>query len=331
MYINNIKELNEQNDVRQIFVHRINPKIYGSDADMFKRVKTGEITKADIDIISFLYETRMATEEQILRRFPALDGTLLEVKVNRFFRLHLMNAFILGDEESNDIDQNALKIYTIDYSAIPLLSRYTDDRDLQNWNARALITNVESIRRILLATDFRVSTETKLAVKPVTYDSYRLFLFGRIKLIPQAQMFFDATKEGDETPMYVPYLVLCFTHDDFDFGDRTRVNEMLGRYEMWYSKKSWKKNFKYAPQIVAVCDTAETMTSVKDLIEEMAPTEIEYLENAPEGATPLFQHFRVTCKQLIDKNMETCMVKYNLDKKKWTRLKSHIFEEKKKN
>lgn len=328
MYIKNTRELKEATNVRQVFFHRINHKTYGSDAEMFDLVENGEITQADIDIIKFLYEVRMATEEQILRRFPSLDPVLFKSKFYRYNRIHLTNMFVLTDEDENVIERGALKIYTIDYSAVPLLSHYTDDRDLQNWNARALITNIENIRRILLATDFRIVLETRLEIQPVVYDSYRLYIFGRLKLIPQAQMFFDTTKKADEKPVYTPYVVLCFTKDDFEFGDHTRVNEQIGRYELWFSRMAWKKSFKYAPQMIAVCDSADTMTRMKDIVEEMSPTEVEYLKNAPEGAVPLFKNLRLTCPELFNENLATCMAKYDVDKKKWSRLKSKVFAEK---
>ncbi len=329
MYIKKLEEIYEPNiKLRQVFKYRLRSKFFGSDNAIMDAYDNGILNDKDVEMFKFIYEVKIATKEQILKRCPWLDEYLFDKNVKKWVHERYLNVFVLSNEEDQVITDDALKFYTIDFCTITLLSHFVADNDVYNWNPRSLIMPLASIKKILLATDFRIACETKLARQPISFDCYRLFTFGRFRLIPEAQVFMNVAKE-DDMILQKPYLELTYTQEDFDCGDKTRVNENLGRYENWLEKDAWKANFKEAPTIWVVTDTAETMGYVQKIVEEMA--EAEELRAKNTGVTvekPFHRVVRVTCKPMFNENLENCFIKYNMEENKWVRTKAFFLAEK---
>lgn len=342
MFIKDLKELEARPQVRQIFRYVVRGKLTASDETLMDSYENGDITDYDIEVLAFLYEVKVATEAQLRRRFPGLDHTLFQAKFSRFLSKRIVNCFALSDEEKNYLDDEALKFYTIDFSGIQLLTHFVPDRDIINWNARSLVMPVQNIKRILLATDFRIALETKIARQPLSYSSYAMYFFGRLRLLPEAQIYLDTAKEDptQDTHEIVkkPFILLCYTSDDFALGDYTRINEQIGRYEKWFSKEAWNTTLDQAPNVLIVCDTAETANYIKNTIEVMAPNEVSAIKDINEKAVakgekekdiiPFYKNVRVTCMPLVEKDLETCTIRYDLEKNKWQRMKTHYLAEK---
>lgn len=329
MYVKQLEEIYEPNaNFKQLFRYKLRAKFFGSDNAIMDAYEGGIITDNDVEMFKFIYEVRIATKEQILKRCPWLDETLFDANVKKWVHDRYLNSFMFVDDQREEFNKDAFKFYTIDYATITLLSHFVADNDLYNWNPRSLVMPMNNIKKILLATDFRIACETKLAKKPLSFDCYRMFLYGRFRLIPEAQVFLNVANEPDMI-LQKPYLEVTFTQSDFDCGDRTRVNENLGRYEDWLEKDYWKSNFKEPPTIWVVTDTVETMNYVQKVVEEMA--EAEQLRQVNTGVTPekpFHKAVRVTCKPMFEEKLENCFIKYNMEENKWVRTKAFFLAEK---
>lgn len=328
MYVKNLSEIFQPNkSFRQVFRYQLRAKIFGSGNAIMDMYDHGQITDQDIEMFKFLYDVKFATKEQILRRCPWLDETLFDANSKKWLREHFINAFFFTDETDNDFKFDAFCVYTVDFATITLLSHFSASQDLYNWNPRALIMPLALIKKQLLATDFRVAMETKLARTPLSYDSNRLFIHGRFRLIPNAQIFMNVARDPEEV-LAKPYIVLTFTKDDFEYGDSTQVNELIGRYENWYEKEGWNRNFKEPPVIYFVADCAETLKDLQRIVEALVDMEDSRYESQENTGAKLYEQVRVTCSDLYNENLENCFIKYNAASGKWVRTRSFFLAEK---
>ena len=328
MYIKQLKDLDYRtDDLRQVFFYRMYTKASGSHNVILDMYENGEITDQDIEMFRFLYDVRFATKQQIIRRCPWLDWNAFDERSKKWIRDRFMNAFMLTDERNNTIQEDAFKIYTIDYVAITLLSHFSSDRDIYNWNPRCLLHNHVLIKQDLLATEFRIACERKLVRRPLSYDSYRMYTFGRFRLIPNAQVFFNVSSTESEVKEK-PYLVVAFTIDDFLYGDKTRVDEMIGRYEQWYEEETWKNNFKEIPGILFVCDNGLTADYLKKIMKDRAGAEEDRIHYKNSSAIPMYQQMMITCGVKFKIDLENCFEKYDFLNDQWISLNLPYLEEK---
>lgn len=333
MYIRQVEEMDAPNvHFRQFFRYHLRAKQYGSKRIVMDMYEDGSITDNDIEMFKFLYEVKVATKEQILKRCPWLEETSFDGKVERWVKDRFMNMFVMVDGEQLDegvFDTDALKFYTIEFSTVTLLRFFSSDNDLINWNPRALVMPWHLIKKTLLAGDFRIAMETKLARDPITYDNNRMFIFGRFRIVLNGEIFLNIADDEDEMLMK-PYVQLSVTQEDFEYGDHTKINESFGRFQDWYEREGWKSYFKQVPGFLIVTDTEETVKDVERLIEDIVNVAAERAtiekNNVPD--VPFHDAVQITCKKMFDENLETCFVKYDTEEKKWIQIVESFLAEK---
>lgn len=329
MYIKQFKDMDEPNSYfRQVFRYQLRAKQYGSKRVIMDMYENGDITDNDIKMFKFLYEVKIATKNQILRRFSWMKEELFEKLTENWINQRFMNVFVLSNDQDEDpFQSDALKFYTIDFCTVTLLKFFVSDNDLINWNPRSLLMPWHLIKKRLLSTEFRIAMETKLARQPITYENNLMFIFGRFRLVLDAQIFMNVAKEDDNV-LAKPFLQVSYTEEDFEYGDHTRINEALGRYQYWYEKEGWKSNFRDAPIFWILADTFESFKHLQRLIEDIIEVANERSEKFDIPDVPFHEAIRITCKEMFDGNLENCFVKYDLNEKKWLRTNESFLAEK---
>lgn len=335
-YIKSREELEQatDRDIIQNFRHHLMSKSYGSENKIMDLYDNQLITDQDVEVARFLYDNRMATLEQLYREFAAGgvdEEKELQEHLHFLLEQRIVNFFTLMDrgDEDNRPPEDALRIYTFDFAGMVLLSHFYDDLDILNWNCRSLMLPGKYVKRVLLATDFRIALDTKLETPVLSYDAYRLIGFGRFRMVPQAEIKFQHPVEGSEAPQIVPFVMITCIEEDLIWVDKSKLSENLGRYEEWYNREAWRTYFQTAPGFFIVCDKDSTMNYAEDLVKDI--NRHENRERKPDEKVPetfFSTKVRVTTRDRFESDLSSCMSKYDPAKQKWVRVKIGLLKEK---
>lgn len=334
MYITSRHELSDavDRDLIQDFRHKLLSKTYGSDNKIMEMYENKRLDDTDVKIAHFLYENRMATFDQLSTEFSSIvnDAENLRSRLDIMVNEHIVDFFSLKDRDTpadTFYPHDVLKIYTFDFAGITLLSHFYDDLDLLNWNCRSLLLPGKYVKRLLLATDWRVALDTRLATPVLSYDPYRLIGFGRFRIVPQAEIMFSKQTVADGVQR-IPFVMLTCIEEDMVWVDKTRLSELLGRYEEWFQREAWRTYFQTAPGCFIICDKESTRNYVQDLVKDINIHENRERKEGEEKPSALFSDkVRVTDADLFTSDLESCMYRYSPEKGRWVRVRIGLLKE----
>lgn len=128
-----------------------------------------------VKILSFLRDVKFATIEQISAG-TKIDFSVIEKSL---LSQHFVNMFILTDlQDSYEFkSENVLKIYTLDFSGVYLLS--IEGYDMTNWRWTDYLVSSTVVKKALIQTDIYVELSKSTTVSIRNYEQFKEFRIGQ--------------------------------------------------------------------------------------------------------------------------------------------------------
>lgn len=208
------------------------------------------MTQLKHEIIMFLYEMRIATVEQLYRKFSQYSP--------RWIRENLMDLY-----ENNFIYRKYMHmfrgsgggIYYLDnLGAFYIAANEEIEKKDVNWDPRDNAVGIEKSGHTISITEIRVILE-EIQRK----DRFKLLKFvgsrqvGRIKYIFQGEQL-EFTPDAEIIIQNDGYMFYYFL--EYDTGTETpkKIEEKLKRYEMFYSSEEIKVLYPVEPAVLVICE-----------------------------------------------------------------------------
>lgn len=132
------------------------------------------ITDEVVKIMAFMKDVKFATADQIARGTGLDLGGALKTLESQ----HYLNHFVISDmlDPSEVRAQDALKIYTLDFAGVYLLS--IEGYDMTKWRWTDHLVGISVIKKALIQTEIYVEMSRSAVVRIRNYEQFRSFRLG---------------------------------------------------------------------------------------------------------------------------------------------------------
>lgn len=208
------------------------------------------MTQLKHEIIIFLYQMRIATVEQLCRKFPQyshrwVKQNLMELYENGFIYRKYMHMF----------RGSGGGIYYLDnLGAFYIAANEEIDKNEVNWDPRDNAIGIEKSGHTISITEIRIILE-----EAQRNEKFKLVSFmgerqvGRIKFTYQGEQL-EINPDAEIIIQKGGYIFFYFL--EYDTGTETpkKIEEKLKRYEMFYSSEEIKVLYPVEPEILVICE-----------------------------------------------------------------------------
>lgn len=222
------------------------------------------MTQLKHEIIMFLYEMRIATVDQICRKFPELSQrwikqNLMDLYVNGFIYRKFMHMF----------RGSGGGIYYLDnLGAFYIAANEGIDKNDVNWDPRDNAVGVEKSGHTISITEIRIILE-----EAQNNNTFKVLKFigsrqvGRIKYSFQGEQL-EFTPDAEIVIQNDGYLFYYFL--EYDTGTETpkKIEEKLRRYEMFYSSEDIKTLYPVEPEVLVICENEVSEHRFKKVLKQ---------------------------------------------------------------
>ncbi len=298
-------------DCEQLFFYAPTASLQISMPKVIEQIHAKRITKTDLDIIKFLFEFRMATEEQLSLLYGD-ENHALHNSLNNLVKSRILNKFCLASGERL-YNEEALTVYCIDKGGAELL-RYTKNGEAYNlFRIEDIILPALSVLKHLTNVDFYIRLLESCPNKLRVYQPNPLVLLGKIQIIPH---FGFAIEHNEELKYFVGDVI--FASDVSSLASKSeRFVEKAIQLEYLLCTNVYKKNFgqEKPPTLLLIAEDDETMFRAAETI---STTDIP-------NRTP----YRVTTVERLkqDLSKEEVFFAYDTNTEKLTSSQNNIFIE----
>lgn len=247
----------------QIFTYKPIGLSSFSDKTIMKLHSIGVIKEIDMDIVKALYRFQMCTAEQ-LSRIIHQDETLIETRLYSLIKNRICNSFAIGDSENENVKDDALFVYTIDYGATVLLKHFTDFNDIVGWKIEDYVMTSTKVNKRLMATEFMLRLQETIGDKLVFFNHEPIMSCSKEKYSPTAY-FRIRTDAGEKD-----FILESVREIDFFNGYETHYASKISKGEIILTTQAWKKyvgkDETNPPVVIFLADTDEAMLRMAKLV-----------------------------------------------------------------
>lgn len=218
-------------DLKQTFANKFTLNI--GKTEIIKMKNNNVLTERDVKIAKFLFQFRFATVEQI-HSFLGEKSTIenLRGRLEKLTHYRILNKFMLGAYEYDNIQPEAFEIYCLDLGGRYLLANYSNE-DTTDWYSAVNMVGSEIVSKRLFITQFYIRLRETLGSRLVHFRAEPEFRSGKKTIIPS----FDfSIQEGLLTRNYIGEVVR-----EFDFPVNFR--EKAAKLEQLLTTNAWKKYY----------------------------------------------------------------------------------------
>lgn len=295
----------------QIFYYEPTQSLQVSVGSVLKLINNKQISRTDIDILSFLFEFNMASLEQIQLLFSDSDDiNKIKGHLDRLVQYRLLNKFCLGDGEKQYNDK-AYLIYCIDKGGADLLFHLKDGEDYTGFRIERIIQPALRIWKHIIAVDFYIRLLQSCPNKLQVYRVMPTIPFGKLRIIPH---FSIAINHNNNTKYFVGDIV--FSSDVSALATRSEsFTEKAIQLETLVSTNLYKKCFGVdnPPTLLIIAEDEETMGRVAQII---STTDIGK-----------YTQYRITTPELLNQPLGDRGVFYSFKNEKLISAPNGVFVE----
>lgn len=241
-------------------------------------VNKGQITKMDIEIVSFLFEFTMASLDQ-LQLFEE-DEEKLKRTLDKLVRLRILNKFCLVENERTFKD-DAYLIYCIDKGGAELLEHYKEGEDFKNFRIEKIVQPSLKVWKLLMVVDFYIRLLESCPNKLKMFQVQPTVFLGKHKLVPHFAL---CVEHNNDDKYFVGDIV--FANDMSPLAKRSeRFAEKLIQLESLLCTNVYKKSFgmETPPTLLIIAEDDETLSRAAELVSTSSiPTATQFRLTTPE-------------------------------------------------
>ena len=295
----------------QIFYYEPTQSLQVSVGSVLKLINNKQITRTDIEILSFLFEFNMASLEQLQLLFSESDDiNKFKGRLDRLVQYRLLNKFCLGEDEKQ-FNDNAYLVYCIDKGGADLLLHLKDGEDYTGFRIERIIQPALRVWKHIIAVDFYIRLLQSCPNKLLTYRVTPTIPFGKLRIIPH---FSIAIEHKDNTKYFVGDIVLSSDVSALATRSESFMEKAI-QFETLVSTNLYKKCFgvENAPTLMFIAEDEETMGRVAQIL---STTDIGQ-----------YTQYRITTPELLNKPLGDKGVFYSYKNDKLVSAPNGVFTE----
>lgn len=246
MYISNTQNLKPISEgYKQTFQNKFTSSV--AKNEVIKMKNEGVLTDRDLEIAKFLFKFRFATLEQIyeylkhinmLTQKPSSEGeepvetaiTSIKSRLDKLVKNRILNKFMLGRIEENNILPDALVIYCLDLGGKYLLTNYSNE-DTSDWFITVNYKASNLISKDIFTTQFYLKLISTCGDRIKYFEINPLRKCEKNNIIPS----FEFCIEYLGKPRYC----ICEVVRDFDLP--TYFTKKIEKLERLVETNAWRK------------------------------------------------------------------------------------------
>lgn len=263
IYLKNTNSFSFPSDWKQSFLRPFTALRPVNEAVALRSFIGIESEKRDMgfEILIFLYECTFATKEQFkkLLKIKGFDVSELDAVLEEYVSLCFLNLFTLSIYEMDEIPEDALIIYCLDYSARFILDHYYQEGIATLWKSTNSLRGSEIVAKHLVAAELCLSLK---ATKPKSLRYYQApaSFFQRRKELQLSARF--GILKGS---IIRDVIVEIIRHSELPLSWQCKVNEQLGPFlhdtiREGSSDLCWSKYFDLEPALILLAENLEQAT-----------------------------------------------------------------------
>ncbi|MBG9694139.1 hypothetical protein ABD91_25710 [Lysinibacillus sphaericus] len=218
-------------ELKQTFANKFTLNI--GKTEIIKRKNNNNLTERDVKIAKFLFQFRFATAEQIhsfLNEQSSIEN--LRGRLEKLTHSRILNKFMLGDYEQDEIPTDAFEVYCLDLGGRYLLTNFSNE-DTTDWYSAINMVSSEIVNKTLFTVDFYLRLRETMGNRLIYFKAEPIYRCGKKTIIPS---FNFCIKDGSINRNYIGEIVR-----DFDFPLYAR--EKAEKLEQLLMTNAWKKYF----------------------------------------------------------------------------------------
>ena len=220
------------------------------------------ITDEVVEIMAFLKDVTFATAAQINKG----TGLNFSQVVSTLESQHFVNHFVLADinDPSEIKSKDALKIYTLDFAGVCLLS--IEGYDMTTWRWTDCMIGIEPVKKALVQTEIYVEMKKSTVVRMRKYEQFRKFRIGRDENDVDFFVSLAARQNSEQIWNYVGFIVES-GDEDLAFRDKLANLESVF-HETNAGLKYFPNGEATFPKLLVVLEkiTERNLNAVKNVI-----------------------------------------------------------------
>lgn len=235
MYIKEVDIGNDylkiESDYKQTFQNKFTLNI--GQKEIVKMKHNDIITDRDLVIAKFLFKFTFATAKQIYRLLNEdINKSNIKNRLDKLVKYRILNKFMLGVTESDEIASDALEIYCLDLGGRYLLANYSNE-DTSDWFSIINMKSSQNISKNLLATEFYLRLKETCEEKIVYFKLLPELRVNKKNVIPSFELCMNI---GGVNKYFLGEIV---RDDEIPNLFRNRVEKL----ESLLDTQAWKKYF----------------------------------------------------------------------------------------